>query len=364
MIRQLAADSSGHVNQRQNEMSEPEPLVSLYRNAQIRQGDDFAAFALGWLDTQLHFDAGAIVTSLSGHGAYIAAHFHGYADAAALFSGWGPGNPFNRLSLRLSAKPLTAYSQDVDSVGTMAGLPLPAGEDPVRAGMLYSAGVAVPTDAGCSTTFLVLTRQRKNQRFTRQCLKHLERLAPQVTEALAVSRSMALLRSPNHGIGGMPVALVDREGRFVQTTHAFNQLFWSGAASQVTHLEPECLTAIRKGGAWPLLIAGASHCLYGLAENGGWYLVIRPASRLERLSERERGLAQLFARGVTRKDIARQLGLSPSTVKNHLSNIYRKLGIKDRVALIRAVQDGAIPASSSWLAAVPDKPLHSSGSKK
>ena len=96
-----------------------------------------------------------------------------------------------------------------------------------------------------------------------------------------------------------------------------------------------------------LSIVGASHSLYELAENGGWYLVIRPFSRLDRLSERERGLAQLFARGVTRKDIARQLGLSPSTVKNHLSNIYRKLGIKDRVALICAVQDGDLHSANS-----------------
>ena len=327
-------------------MSEPEPLVSLYRNAQMRQGDDFAAFALSWLSTQLLFDTGAIVTSLSIQSPFIAAQVHGYADPAALFSGLGQGSPLNLLSLRLSAKPLTAYCQDIDSVDTAAGPLRPPSENPVDGGTLYSAGVAVPTDAGRSMTFLVLTRRSKNQRFTRKCLAQIERLAPHVAEAMAVSRSMALLRSPNLGIGDMPVALVDCEGRFVQTTTAFTKLFWSGCVRQVTHLEPECFAAIKRGRAWPLTAIDAAWSLYGSPENGGWYLVIRPSSQLDKLSERERALAQLFTRGLTRKDIARQLDLSPSTVKNHLSNIYRKLGISDRAGLIRAVEEGAKPAPS------------------
>lgn len=341
-------------------MFESEPLVSLYRNAQMRQGDDFAGFALGWLSTQLQFDTGAIVTSLPGQSSCIAAHFYGYEEPAALFSGWGPSSPFSRLNLLLSAKPLTAESQDIDLAALKSKEGWQALQSSMPEGTFYSAGIAVPTDAGRSMTFLVLTRQRKNRRFTRRCLKQLERLAPHVAEALAVSRNMALLRSPNLGIGGMPVALVDGEGRFVQATDAFSQLFWSGSAHQVTHLEPKCFAAIKNGEAWPLTIAGASHCLCGLAENGGWYLAIRPSSQLDRLSERERGLAKLFARGVTRKDIARQLGLSPSTVKNHLSNINRKLGIKDRVGLIRAVQDGTGPSTPTGAS---EEPTHLPGSK-
>ena len=328
-------------------MTEPEPLVNLYRSAQSRQGEDFAAFALGWLNTQLRFDGGAIVTSFPGHNAYVAAHIHGYADPAALLCAWGPGSPLGMLSLKLSAKPLKAFCQDIDAIDGAAGELLPLRENRARPRTLYSAGVAVPTDAGRSMTFVVLTRRRKNQPFSSQCLTQLECLAPHVAEAMAVSRSTALLRSPNLGIGDMPVALVDAEGRFVQATHGFTKLFWSGLARQVSHLEPDCLAAIKRGDAWPLDIADACHSLYGFAENGGWYLVIRPSDQLDKLSERERGLARLFTRGLTRKDIARQLGLSPSTVKNHLSNIYRRLGISDRAGLIRAVEDGARPAPSS-----------------
>jgi DNA-binding NarL/FixJ family response regulator len=48
------------------------------------------------------------------------------------------------------------------------------------------------------------------------------------------------------------------------------------------------------------------------------------------LSERELEVLRLLASGFTNKEIAEQLFLSPDTVKTHLSNAYRKLGVSDR----------------------------------
>ena len=45
------------------------------------------------------------------------------------------------------------------------------------------------------------------------------------------------------------------------------------------------------------------------------------------LSQREQEIAELVADGCTNVEIARLLGLAPSTVKNHLKNIYAKTGI-------------------------------------
>lgn len=49
-------------------------------------------------------------------------------------------------------------------------------------------------------------------------------------------------------------------------------------------------------------------------------------SHLERLTEREREIAALLARGLTYAQIAAEIAVSPSTVKNHVHNIYRKGG--------------------------------------
>jgi len=59
------------------------------------------------------------------------------------------------------------------------------------------------------------------------------------------------------------------------------------------------------------------------------------------LTEREREILQLIARGSTNHDIARQLVLSVKTVNNYVSNIFSKLQVADRAqAIIRARDAG------------------------
>jgi DNA-binding NarL/FixJ family response regulator len=52
------------------------------------------------------------------------------------------------------------------------------------------------------------------------------------------------------------------------------------------------------------------------------------------LSPREREVALLVARGLTNKEVARELGLCDGTVKIHLHSIFQKLGAKSRCNLI------------------------------
>ena len=49
------------------------------------------------------------------------------------------------------------------------------------------------------------------------------------------------------------------------------------------------------------------------------------------LSEREREVLQFVAKGLSNKEIAVSMSLSPSTVKRHIENILRKLQLKNRV---------------------------------
>ena len=52
------------------------------------------------------------------------------------------------------------------------------------------------------------------------------------------------------------------------------------------------------------------------------------------LSDREHGILQGLARGLTAPDIARELELSTSTVKTYLQRLYDKLGVSDRAAAV------------------------------
>lgn len=70
-------------------------------------------------------------------------------------------------------------------------------------------------------------------------------------------------------------------------------------------------------------------------------LVSKPTSpagtsgqRDTRLSNREMEVVRCVAMGLRNKEVADKLGVSEATVKNHLTSIYSKLGVSDRLELI------------------------------
>ncbi|WP_375476221.1 response regulator [uncultured Jatrophihabitans sp.] len=59
------------------------------------------------------------------------------------------------------------------------------------------------------------------------------------------------------------------------------------------------------------------------------------------LTDREREVLELIAQGRGNPDIARELGLTVKTVRNHVSNIFAKLQVGDRAqAIVRAREAG------------------------
>lgn len=66
-------------------------------------------------------------------------------------------------------------------------------------------------------------------------------------------------------------------------------------------------------------------------------LAARVNRALPQLSRRENDVAQGFGEGKTYKEVARDLGLSPNTVRHHLRTIYSKLGVKDKARIAHLV---------------------------
>lgn len=56
--------------------------------------------------------------------------------------------------------------------------------------------------------------------------------------------------------------------------------------------------------------------------------------RLERLTDREREILALVARGLSNDEIAAELVISPATSKTHVSHIITKLNVRDRAQLV------------------------------
>jgi len=77
------------------------------------------------------------------------------------------------------------------------------------------------------------------------------------------------------------------------------------------------------------------------------YVLKSPQGRLEdaydALSDREREVLHLAALGHTNREIARTLGLSEQTVHHHRATVMEKLGLHDRVDLLKyAIRRGVV----------------------
>jgi DNA-binding NarL/FixJ family response regulator len=70
---------------------------------------------------------------------------------------------------------------------------------------------------------------------------------------------------------------------------------------------------------------------------------MRPAGPPTTITPRMREVLALMAEGMTNREIAYELGLSPFTVKNYIERIYERMGALDRVqAVSKALREGII----------------------
>jgi DNA-binding NarL/FixJ family response regulator len=63
------------------------------------------------------------------------------------------------------------------------------------------------------------------------------------------------------------------------------------------------------------------------------------------LTERERSILAALARGLSNAEIAKELWITQQTVKFHLTNIYRKLGVKTRTEAMRIAYEHGLAGS-------------------
>lgn len=196
-----------------------------------------------------------------------------------------------------------------------------------------------------------LIRQGLARAFERAADTEVVGQAACVKEALSMWAALAPdvvvtdLQLPD-GTGLDLVAAVRREsdevGLVVLTLHAGDpQIFAAMEAGASAFLGKESRGEEVVGAARQAARSPRSFLCTGLAGA----LMRRASSGSHRLSERELTVLRLVADGLRTSDIARQLHLGESTVKQHLGHVYRKLGVTSRTeALAAAMRLGLLIA--------------------
>lgn len=121
--------------------------------------------------------------------------------------------------------------------------------------------------------------------------------------------------------------------------HQAAPVVWGTAVSEAEALrllQAGARGILRKTATPDVLLA----CLRAVSAGNTWMedTVFREASRMERyprseLTARERQVLELVQQGLKNKEIARELGIRPGTVKIHLKHIFEKTGVRGRYGL-------------------------------
>lgn len=178
-----------------------------------------------------------------------------------------------------------------------------------------------------------LVRRHAHPAFTDQDRRWLELLMPHLQEMLNLSRLSHLLEVRGRRLPVQErMAITDARGVLHIMEPGFAEMMREEWPDWIGPQLPPCLQAAH-GDALDRRQVGSS--LYVQIEGVVEKLLVRLRRRspLDGLSAQERAVSTAYARGQSHKEVARELGLSPATVRHHLRRVYAKLCVDDKAAL-------------------------------
>lgn len=311
-------------------------IGALYRQANAYEGAPLKQWALDCLSEQVSFSAVAWCTRRSDSDRLTAIAARGL-PAPAL-------EPLLALGAGLWRSPQDDRGRRGGSAATVAQFHLAelAARQP-RAAELCTQGLSEAFVALCPqrgtlfTTVLCLLRKSSQSAFTYAECDRLCALVPHLAEAETLELEQRIGLDQRLARAGRrnrsPGCLVDDSGAVRAMSAAFRELLcqrqprWNGLRV------PAEMVAVPEanGSARNVTLAELGlHARCSLAADNLFEVHIRPTHPFDRLTEREHDIVKAIVDGESYKLVARRLGVSPSTVANHASNIYRKLGALNR----------------------------------
>lgn len=184
--------------------------------------------------------------------------------------------------------------------------------------------------------WVTLFRADQDQHCRSEELNLLSQLSPHMMQAMRHSLVRQLDRASFlPGDASMQAAIADRHGIIHYATPGWDEMLHAEfGASAIARLPAPLLDWVQKN-ASPYV--GQTCVAMHRIHKDLVYIRMRPPYGADRLAPRQREVARLIASGLNYKQAAQHLQLSPATVRNHTTEIYRRLGVHNAPELARAL---------------------------
>lgn len=316
-----------------------ELLVRLYALSHQQPMAQFQDAALAMLKPALPFDAAIWGAATTGAQAIDIHTFHLHNKTPDMVAEYEEVKHLDTASRRMFDKPEATMAFHTSSFFSAPE------QRPIRDFMLrheqpnFLITTEVKPIANSSASLLhwvTLYRAQEDARFSQADVSQLQVFAPHLKQALALNRTLQLGRAAG-GWGVSATAIVDSKGFIHGHDDQLVALVSEASGEDFTNstrLPPGLraqLALNKKVFIWQKLVARC-HTEHGLI-----FLKLRAQALADTLTEREKEIALLVAKGYTYKQVAVQLGNAPATVRNQIQTIYSKLQVNNVAALVGAL---------------------------
>ncbi len=200
-----------------------------------------------------------------------------------------------------------------------------------------------------TNSFISIYRHDADQPFTTDEQQLKQMLFPHLIEAhrMYVREQLYLKGNNTQPHGNSSSAVCDRDGVLHYCDDNFLSLMGSQWQDTDSKTLPSEVIGLIEPDATSKELVGSQVACQTHALGKLFHISIRRTGPLDHLPQRQRSIAELLANGLTYKEIARHLDISPSTVTNHINTLYERLGVRNKAEVTKLVVQRPVISQSA-----------------
>jgi DNA-binding CsgD family transcriptional regulator len=315
--------------------------LELYRAAKETPAEEFQELAMSMIRVQLSFRTAMWGTCETTDAGLVLNSVHLHNEPLEILQDWASIHVRDPMVDKVIANPGCAqicYTPEV-YCGTSAMLDFTHRYGHTNSMIIAELGRGL-RHGNVHVEWLALYRAEKHAHFGQADQLIVEQLMPHLAEALAINRMLGAGQSvhADSGLAGTR-AFIRQDGTLYHCGKKFAELLrevWPELKDG--RLPSELMTRLVPGKE--IMLPGQNIAVSTAALGNMLLLSIRRVSPLSKLTQRELAVARLFGQGNSHKEIAQRLDIAPSTVRNFLSGVYRKLNISSKAELASLTHEG------------------------